>query len=177
MQIAPPYVLVGHSYGGVLSRGFAASFPKEVSGVAYIEVPDFEATRQERASVLPASERERALADPDLPPIPPDVSAGLRAEIEILAEDFRKDWPEARLIPEVTGVPIAVVIAAPPGRLAGNGAAMMRLQIKHQSEWALKSVNGLLLMSGRVGHFVQRDDPNLVVQAVKHVLTPAVPGR
>jgi hypothetical protein len=121
---------------------------------------------------LPEPERARALADPDLPPIPPGIPAGVRAEDEVILENFLKDWPEARSIPEVMHVPVAVVIAAPPGRLNGNGAAMMRLQITHQSDWALKSVNGLVLVSGRVGHLVQRDDPALVLQAVKHVLTP-----
>ena len=47
---------------------------------------------------------------------------------------------------------------------------MMRLQIKHQANWVLDSSNGLLIVSGAVGHNVAKADPSLVVQAVRHVL-------
>jgi hypothetical protein len=38
----PPYVLVGHSYGGVVIRAFAQQFRSEVSGLVYIDVPDID---------------------------------------------------------------------------------------------------------------------------------------
>ena len=49
----------------------------------------------------------------------------------------------------------------------------MRLQIKHQANWALDSSNGLLIVSGAVKHDVAEDDPALVAQAVRHVLDHA----
>ena len=36
-RIAPPYVLVGHSYGGVLARLFAHAHPDETGGVVLID--------------------------------------------------------------------------------------------------------------------------------------------
>jgi alpha-beta hydrolase superfamily lysophospholipase len=48
----PPYVLIGHSLGGVIIRGFADRYPEETVGMVYLDVPDFEATREERAAVL-----------------------------------------------------------------------------------------------------------------------------
>jgi hypothetical protein len=65
---------------------------------------------------------------------------------------------------------VAVIIAAPSGRLKHPGDTMMRLEIKHQSEWALQSSNGLLIVSGATGHVVQKDAPDLVLLAVRHVL-------
>ncbi len=35
--VAPPYVLVGHSFGGLLVRLFAAAFPREVVGVVLVD--------------------------------------------------------------------------------------------------------------------------------------------
>ncbi len=35
--IAPPYVLVGHSFGGFNVRLFAANYPKEVAGLALVD--------------------------------------------------------------------------------------------------------------------------------------------
>ena len=38
---APPYVLVGHSLGGALINLFAATYPREVAGLVYIDPTDF----------------------------------------------------------------------------------------------------------------------------------------
>lgn len=35
--IAPPYVLVGHSFGGLMAPNFAARYPKEVAGLVLID--------------------------------------------------------------------------------------------------------------------------------------------
>ena len=170
MRIAPPYVLVGHSWGGILIRGFSELYGPEVSGLVYIETMDVETTRQELADALPPAERKAALEPPDVPTIPPDTPAGLRAEYELLQQNMRTDYAEARGLRPAGGVPVAVVIAAPPGRLKHPGEVLMRLQIKHQADWALDSSNGLLIVSGAVGHNVAKADPSLVVQAVRHVL-------
>jgi pimeloyl-ACP methyl ester carboxylesterase len=36
-EIAPPYLMVGHSFGGVVVRRFAAEYPEEVSGVVLVD--------------------------------------------------------------------------------------------------------------------------------------------
>ena len=173
MRVGPPYVVVGHSWGGAVMRGFAEMFPTEIAGYVYVEVPDIEATPEEQAAALPEADRAAAFATPALPPIPADTPLGLRAEYEVVGENILSHWAEVRNFRQVSGVPVAVVIAAPPVRLKAPGDAMMRLQIKHQSEWALTSSSGLLLVSGRVGHDVMKDDPALLVQAVNHVLQAA----
>jgi hypothetical protein len=132
-----------------------------------------ETTRQELADALPPAERKGALEPPEIPTIPPDTPPGLRAEYENLQQNMRTDFAEARGLRPASGVPVAVVIAAPPGRLRHPGDVLMRLQIKHQANWALDSSNGLLIVSGAVGHHVAKVDPSLVVQAVRHVLNHA----
>ena len=46
MRVPPPYVLVGHSWGGILIRAFAEQYGAEVAGLAFIETMDVETTRQ-----------------------------------------------------------------------------------------------------------------------------------
>jgi pimeloyl-ACP methyl ester carboxylesterase len=170
MRIAPPYVLVGHSFGALYIRGFSCTFPDEVVGYVYVEAFDFDATREEKAAALPETERAQALAPPVLPPIPPDTPPGMRAEIDLIAREMLSDGTEARKLRQKPGVPVAVIIAAPPSRLKHPGDTMMRLGVQHQSEWALQSSNGLFIVSGDTGHFVQKDAPELVLLAVRHVL-------
>lgn len=37
LSAPPPYVLVGHSYGGLLARAFAAEFPEEMAGLVLVD--------------------------------------------------------------------------------------------------------------------------------------------
>jgi pimeloyl-ACP methyl ester carboxylesterase len=47
-EIPPPYVLVGHSFGGMLVRVFAARYPSEVAGVVLVD-----ASHEEQDARLP----------------------------------------------------------------------------------------------------------------------------
>ena len=151
-------------------RAFADHYPGEVAGLVLLEVTDFESTADEKAAVVSAAEREKVLAPPTMPPIPPDTPQGLRAEYEVVASEMTRDYPEARSLGSWPAVPTAVVVATPPGRLRGLGGAMTRLQIRHQNEWALASPKGMFVTAGHVGHMVHRDDPALVVRLVDFVL-------
>lgn len=170
---SPPYVLVGHSLGGVIIRGFSSLYSKETAGLVYLDVPDFEATREERAAALPPEDRKRALEPPDLPAIPADTPPGLRAVFEQLLAEMRDDFPSARGWRQPPGIPVAVVVTTRADRMRGNSGVMVGLQIKHQQEWALSSPNSLFVLAGHTGHQVHRDDPALVLQLVKHVLQRA----
>jgi pimeloyl-ACP methyl ester carboxylesterase len=169
LKVPPPYVLVGHSLGGVFIRGFATLYPGETAGMVYLDVPDFESTRQERAAVLPLEDRKAALAPPVLPEIPPGTPPGLAAVYQQLLNEMRDDYPSARNWQQPPGIPVAVVITTRADRLRGNGGAMVRLHIKHQSEWTLGSPNSVFVLAGHTGHQVHRDDPQLVTRLIAHV--------
>jgi len=171
VDVKPPYILVGHSAGGVYIRGFSTRYPDEVVGYVYVDTPDFESTASEKSDAVPATERAAITAPVVLPPIPPNMPAGQRAEIDLLRREIVNEWPEARRLQQKPDVPVAVIIATPPGRLKHPGEVLMQLQIRHQSQWALQSSNGLLIVSGDTKHRVQDDAPELVIAGLKHVLS------
>ena len=70
---------------------------------------------------------------------------------KVVGAEMTNAYPEARSLRPPTGVPVAVVVATPAGRLRGLGGAMVRLQIKHQTEWALTSPKGLFVAASHVG--------------------------
>jgi pimeloyl-ACP methyl ester carboxylesterase len=154
MTVAPPYLLVGHSWGGLFVRAFTEQFPSEVSGQLFLDVTDFETTNEERAAAVSPEERAQVTAPPTMPSIPPDTPAGLRAEYQVVASEMTGEYAEARSLRPPTGIPTVVVVATPPGRLKGLGGAMVRLQIKHQAEWAIGSPRGMLVVASHVGHMV-----------------------
>ena len=63
-HIAPPWVLVGHSYGGLLARLFAQSHPDQTTGVVLVDARGRNQTRRLLAlwpeSEEPAQRREQA---------------------------------------------------------------------------------------------------------------------
>jgi pimeloyl-ACP methyl ester carboxylesterase len=173
LAVPPPYVLVGHSWGGLFVRAYVDRYANDVAGLVFLDVTDFETTPAEKAAAVSPGDRASVLAPPTLPPIPPDTPPGLRAEFAVVASEMTNDFPEARSLRAPSGMPIAVVVATPPGRLQGPGGVMVRLQMKHQAEWALASPKGLFIAADHVGHMVHRDDPALVVRMIEHVLQNA----
>jgi pimeloyl-ACP methyl ester carboxylesterase len=169
----PPYVLVGHSLGGVIVRGFAHRYAAETKGLVYLDVPDFEATRNERASVLTGESRNEALKPPTLPEIPKDTPSKLRPVYEQLLLEMRDDFPSARGWSQPAGIPVGVIVTARSDRVRGDGGALLRLQIKHQTEWTLGSPNSLFTIAGHTGHQVHRDDPALVLSVIRHIVKHA----
>ncbi len=169
LSISPPYVLVGHSWGGLVTRAYFDQYAQEVAGFVFLDALNPGPTREERAKAVPPEQRESVLAPPTLPPIPPDTPPGLRAEYEVIGFEMVNDYPEARSLRLPTGVPVVAVLAAPPGRLPSLGDAI-GLGANDLAGLALKSPKGLFVAAGHVGHMVHRDDPRLVVQLVEHVL-------
>lgn len=176
MNVAPPYLLVGHSWGGLFVRAFAEQFPSDVSGLLFLDVTDFETTNDERAAAVSPADRAQVTAPPTMPPIPPDTPAGLRAEFQVVASEMTREYPEARSLRPPAGIPTVVVVATPPGRLKGLGGVMVRLQIKNQTEWAIGSPKGMLVAASHVGHMVHRDDPALVVRLLAHIAESVATG-
>ena len=171
LGISPPYILVGHSWGGVVTRAYFDQYSQEVAGLIFLDSVNPGRTREERAADLPPAEREKALAPPTLPAIPADTPPGLRAEYELIGSEMVNDYPEARSLRLPTGVPIVVVRASPPGRNLGDA---IETGANELAGLALRSPKGLYIAAAHVGHMVHRDDPGFVVQLVEHVLKYAV---
>ena len=106
LNVVPPYVLVGHSYGGVVIRAFAQQFSTEVTGLVYIDVPDVELTYAE-ADQLGPSGRQVAFS---APPVSSSVPAGLRAELDNIVLNLRTEFAEARAARPPSSIPCSVVI-------------------------------------------------------------------
>jgi len=175
LGISPPYILVGHSWGGLLTRAYFDQYAQEVAGLVFLDALNPGLTREERAKAAPPEERERLLTPPTLPEIPPDTPPGLRAEYEVVGSEMVNDYPEARSLRLPSGVPVVVVVAAPPGRIKGSGGVSALLGNNRLADLALTSPKGLFVAAGHVGHLVHRDDPALVVRLVEHVLKYAPP--
>jgi pimeloyl-ACP methyl ester carboxylesterase len=168
-----PYVLVGHSFGGQIVRLYAHQYPAEVVGIVLIDAVHHD-------------QNARALAL--LPPTSPTDSLRLVNMREILIQGYTDDphWdPEGlniqvsdaqvRATGSLGDVPLVVLTASqygdPPSDLPADFvAAYGRMAHELQYELVRLSTCSTHIMAEHSGHFIQCDEPELVVAAVRYAI-------
>jgi pimeloyl-ACP methyl ester carboxylesterase len=180
LKVAPPYVLVGHSFGGVLIRQFAREYPGDVLGLVYVDAPDTDLTR---------AEIERYSADAlrrftaELDQIPSDLPPGMKAEIDNLKRMVSGDLTELNAVRPPVGIPAVVIIAAGKNDGETDPAAKafaewrLREAMAHELAWALASPDGLYVITRHGGHELHKDNPDLTVQAIQYVVQSVMSRR
>lgn len=166
-ELAGPYVLVGHSFGGLVARLYADQHSGDVVGMVLVDTSHEEqlARYQERLSAeawaimsqvqgdnaenmdLAASGEEVAKAGglEDLPLVV------IRAEAETVAA-------------EDVGVPQAIVDEV--NRVTNELKPIL------QQDLAEQSTNSELIIAEGSGHFVHLDRPDVVIDAIRGLLSP-----
>jgi pimeloyl-ACP methyl ester carboxylesterase len=161
-RIEPPYVLVGHSYGGLLARLFARAHPDEVAGVVFVDAMGRDATRRQLAiwprSQAPAQRREWAKPVQD----GVDVDRG-----EALASNIRT----------LGDTPVVVITGARTWTASGDAPphllqALDRLWRRLHVELARLSSDHVHVVGLRSEHLVMDSDqqPWIIVRAAKAVV-------
>lgn len=171
--IAPPYVLVGHSFGGLLIRRFASDYPEEVDGLIFVDS-------------LHEDWWEEALAL--LPPPSASDSGRLSSFRSYLTDGWRDPSGnfEAMDIPAVveqlreTGdfgdLPIMVLTAGKftvlnPGLPPELEAALAELFHDLQGRLAKLSTVGSQMVIPESGHNMPRENPQAVVEAIRDMVS------
>ena len=185
LGVDPPYVLVGHSWGGLLIRMFAAIYPEEVAGLVYVDPTD-PRSLEKNLAYLQASgysadaAREFLEAHRErLSQFVRSQSGAYRAEMEVIQAAELNDFAEFRELPPLSRVPVSVLLA---NRLetqmwAGRPCVpvvcrdeYMRQRIKALKLLAPPGPDSALTLSDESGHVIQRDQPFLVASAIRRVL-------
>jgi CubicO group peptidase (beta-lactamase class C family)/pimeloyl-ACP methyl ester carboxylesterase len=194
-NVPGPYVLVGHSLGGLINRLYASTYPDEVVGLVLID-----ASHEEQHAQL------QALVSSELWQAYQEMMANV---LNIEKVDFDASFAqvrEARAAAPLRPMPLVVVSAGaaedpsviptffPPGWPV---EVMPQLHQGLQADLATLVPNARLVVAERSGHYVHQGEPELVVEAIQDVVdavrdpetwivgtpsaraeiaTPAVPG-
>jgi pimeloyl-ACP methyl ester carboxylesterase len=157
--LQPPYVLVGHSIGGLYGNLYARLHPLEVAGVLFIEAThprDQEMLREHKTRL--GRTLEKVLALPQWL-----FRANLHSEIDAVPQTVDEIAAAGPFPP----VPVSVVTggAAPPKWLMAASALQARK--RHQRELAQLSPQGEQVIAEQSGHFPQLTEPALVLAALR----------
>jgi len=160
-KIAPPYVLVGHSLGGANIRAFAYLFKDEVAGLVFVDpfnVNIFTSqTEKEREAAM--AQQEAALKG---------SPAGVQAEWRFLKSENPHDFPQLRSFGAPPDVPMMVLVA---GR--DRPRNWVKSMLDEYGRWVAEAAEGGLVVTPESRHYIERDDPALVISAIRRVVFPS----
>jgi pimeloyl-ACP methyl ester carboxylesterase len=160
--LRPPYVLVGHSLGGLYMELFAKLHPDEVAGLVLVDPthPDhFERMKRER----PGSYRVVQVA------MTLNAATPMAAELRGMGETSRQ-WHDAGPPPAVP----AIFLTATRARLV-DGKALIEftkaLQTELVAQWP-----GAEQRFVDATHYIQKEKPDIVIAAIREVVDRARVG-
>ena len=184
-QVAkPPYILVGHSWGGPRIRMYAAMYPDEVAGLVFVDPTDFtiNATDWQREIFGPMNDpqgltqydaiRKKLFSAPG-------ITSTMRDEADVAMTELRAGYAEIQALP-MPARPLVVLLAqkeqpSPPGvTFPFDEKAFFRnlliFRIKSLSAFARSVPEGTLVVTPDSSHYIQLSEPELVVWAVERVM-------
>lgn len=156
--IGPPYVMVGHSFGGIYVRVFADMYPKEVAGMVLID-PSQETFEDWTRS---HKEAQRAGRDEQMA----KASQAVRDE----SAQVSASYEQARGAKIPSGIPVALLTAMKDDTMP---ASVRKVWGEKQAEWIGKVPGGKQVLVENSGHFIQAEQPQLVIDAIKQVVDQA----
>ena len=164
-NVKPPYILVGHSYGGHIIRYFAHKHPANVVGLVLVD-PTVEFMQEEFRRRKDPSDARRydSLSEHWSDP---NWSDGVRRE----AEFFKSNNNAIKNIPYNKDIPTTVIsgmISAKPDLMFLEGINEMKIALHKQ--WVTDSPHIKHVLATKSGHYVQFDEPELVIQEVNRLL-------
>jgi pimeloyl-ACP methyl ester carboxylesterase len=155
--VSGPYVLIGHSFGGLIVRLYASQYPDEVAGAVLVDgmPPDLLASG---LALQPPAERQETFT----------IMRGLHPQdpehLDIIASGV---WVMAHPPAPVPTVVLAAGFHGGPG--APPDLAFENLWAELQREQA-RALDASLLSVPEGDHFLQLDRPELVIEAIRQVV-------
>lgn len=150
-DIKPPYILVGHSFGGVNMRMYATKHQSEVCGLVLIDS-------------TPEDYRERFL-----PRMSQDFQEAYNKQFvrEGNYDEFMKSLEQLKVSKRTLHIPLIVLSA---GRKEHYSEESQALWNEMQREILEISTDSELVIAEKSAHYIQNDEPEVVVSAIKKLI-------
>ena len=153
-DVQPPYVLVGHSLGGIIVRRFAAKYPNEIAGIVMVDTSGVD-PRERLQAVLTAEEWQRYAAP------------GHDADF-VFPDDT--DVSE----PDLADIPLVVMSAGIVGTTSDVPPDVAEkindVRTEMHQELLDLSTNSVHVIAEESDHAIPRNQPGLITDAIRQVV-------
>jgi pimeloyl-ACP methyl ester carboxylesterase len=157
--VAAPYVLVGHSCGGLIAATYARTYPDDVSGLVLIDPAS-----QYLQSALPKEAWQQWMSD---------IAANGNRNPGAETPDYPASIKALTATPPITAIPTVVLTSDKPFDYLGRGDPSRYwpqwLDAGRQLSTALDATHVTRTASG---HFIENENAPLVVTQICSVMTP-----
>lgn len=179
IKLPGPFVLVGHSIGGLLVRLYTQQYGSDVVGIVLVDPLHENAMvgsvrfggwvrLREKATARPVPEPRRE----------GKPSTHYNPNEDYLAEEFQQMFLSRKLKPEPLGKRPLILLAAgrrsrPPGTSEELWAQLRVEKDGQKIDLSRLSSNSRFVLDASSGHAIQLDNPQLVARAIEDVLATA----
>jgi pimeloyl-ACP methyl ester carboxylesterase len=155
-HIAPPFVLVGHSFGGMNVRLYASQHSQEIVGMVLVD--SVHEDEMDRWVAMMPPEIKQQVIDSDKG----QLARLAISEAQVRAAQWHSDIPLVVLThgvvsPDDYGIP----------SMAAKGE---ELRLQMQEALAHLSSRSKHIIADKSGHYIQRDQPELVIDSIRQVV-------
>jgi len=155
LELSPPFVLVGHSRGGLIVRSHYNNYPEDVAALVLVD-PSHERQRREFMAV------DSTFGGwPDGDPSTWDP---------LIQVQWAGELPNNRPLDNLPVYILTHFNAAPSGNNVVAAQERYRVWRALHAELFEAVQHGAHVVSQRSGHYIQRDEPDLVVWAVRRAV-------
>ncbi|AMY08340.1 haloalkane dehalogenase [Luteitalea pratensis] len=184
LGLKPPYVLVGHSWGGLLIRMYTAIYPADVGGLVYVDPTDPRSEAEDlaylRASGYTADGARQCIDKraQEMAEFVGRQTGQYRAEMDVIRANELNHSAEFLQLPPLPDVPVALLVsnrfspqvwAGRPCEPPACHAHWLRQRLAALTRLAPAGAQTSVTLT-EAGHDIQHEEPSLVVDAIGRVL-------
>ncbi|WP_249312923.1 alpha/beta fold hydrolase [Lederbergia citrea] len=150
-NIKAPYILVGHSFGGIIIRLYAGKYPEEVAGVILID----SSHEDQNIKMVPFWDKE----------LQEDYFKGFSLESSL--STFEESLEQVRSVNSLGTIPLTVLTG---GSQPHHTPESWVYWTTFQKELVNMSLNSKHIIVENAGHAIHIDNPNAVVEAIREMV-------
>jgi pimeloyl-ACP methyl ester carboxylesterase len=173
-HVPAPYVLVGHSAGGLVVRLYASTYPNEVVGMVLLDSTSVDVWHRFQAALTPeqwAKFEPMTISNPELEAVYPGAERLWTAPMADTptTEQVRQAQAESPLRP----MPLVVLAHGVPFAAPTPGwpsAKMEAIMLDLQKDLATLAPNAHFATATESGHNIHQDQPEQVIAAIREVV-------
>ncbi|WP_121614235.1 alpha/beta fold hydrolase [Mesobacillus foraminis] len=152
----PPFLLVGHSLGGLYANLFARLYPNEVAGIVFVESSHPRDLTLEKLQGKAIKAINNVLKKFD------SLSSHKQYNEVHFVEETVNQINQHNFFPDI---PVYVISGGKENRMMPKEARKIRQE--NQLELLSLSTNSKLVVAGKSGHFPQMSEPRVVIDTIK----------